>query len=597
MGTTDPPSAPTVKATMKRVRWMLAASAGILTAFSAAPGLGAQQAPGAPTQGGEPAFQLRSERNLVVVRVVVRDPNDGAAVANLTKEDFQLFDNGKPQEISQFSVEHPGQPVSVVAKEKVGPPGTAEPPSVAAPQRFLALYFDDLSTPFGDLAQSRDAARRYIKASMQPGDRAGIYTSSGRGILDFTDDRDKLEAALAGLRIQGHASGTCGTNVSIPPYMAYVMAERNDNAARDIIVRELFASGAVISAAAAGLRSNGSQEKALAQTMAESCAREILGQQEIQSRLVLQHLTDLVRRMSASPGERDIVLISSGFFSETLRYELNEVIDRALRAHLTISALDARGVAVFMPGGDASQSSPLLPQTAGETFQYLSLDFETAADSLAVIATGTGGVFFHNNNDLDRGFRETGALPGFTYVLAFSPQELNADGSFHTIKVRLTRKGSFTFQARRGYFAPRNAVDDKQQIEDDLRDAIYSRDEVQEIPITTRTQFFKSDGPLAKLAVMTHVGLHSVRFQKEAGLNVDDVTVLTALFDDSGNFVDSQRKIAHLRLLDSSVAAFRVSGFAVRTEFDVHPGVYMIREVVRDSQGQISTANNSIEIP
>ena len=58
------------------------------------------------TRDVQPTFTLQSERNMVLVRVVVRDKK-GEAVENLHQEDFQLFDNGKKQTILQFSVEKP----------------------------------------------------------------------------------------------------------------------------------------------------------------------------------------------------------------------------------------------------------------------------------------------------------------------------------------------------------------------------------------------------------------------------------------------------------------------------------------------------------
>ena len=75
-------------------------------------------------------------------------------------------------------------------------------------------------------------------------------------------------------------------------------------------------------------------------------------------------------------------------------------------------------------------------------------DFATV---MAELASSTGGVFFQHNNNLDEGFRRTGGVPEFLYVLGFSPQKL--DGKFHKLKVTLNAAGKIQVQARRGYYA------------------------------------------------------------------------------------------------------------------------------------------------
>src|SRR5271157_6155279 len=119
----------------------------------ASQGLGAQAVPAPATtasQASAPTFKLQVQKNVVVVRVVVRDPH-GRAVAGLRQEDFRITDNRKPQTISSFSVET--QPAAIPSP---GTPSAAPPPQAAegqtkearpiAPPTYLALYFDDLNS-------------------------------------------------------------------------------------------------------------------------------------------------------------------------------------------------------------------------------------------------------------------------------------------------------------------------------------------------------------------------------------------------------------------------------------------------------------------
>jgi len=144
------------------------------------------------------ATTFKSGVTLIQVPVVVRDHN-GHIVSGLGKDDFQLFDNGKPQEIASFSVE---SAASQVAPDRSLPdaktPG-AQPAggtAVDIPTRYVTYFFDDLTIrDTGDLTRIREAAAGQFGA-LQPGDRAAIFTSSCRVEVDFTNDRAKLQEAL-----------------------------------------------------------------------------------------------------------------------------------------------------------------------------------------------------------------------------------------------------------------------------------------------------------------------------------------------------------------------------------------------------------------
>src|ERR1700733_13746015 len=150
-------------------------------------------------------FTFSTGVNLVLVPVVVRD-REGRAIGTLKKEDFQLFDKGKLQEISRFSIEKaeapPALPDTSIATDATGNPQAKLAGAAAQPiaGHFIMWLFDDIHLSFGDLAQTREAAKRVLKDSFAPGTRASIYTTSGHTSLDFTDDRDKLDATLDQIR-------------------------------------------------------------------------------------------------------------------------------------------------------------------------------------------------------------------------------------------------------------------------------------------------------------------------------------------------------------------------------------------------------------
>ena len=89
-----------------------------------------------------------------------------------------------------------------------------------------------------------------------------------------------------------------------------------------------------------------------------------------------------------------------------------------------------------------------------------------------------------------------------------------------------------------------------------------------------------------------------IRFRKADGRNRNDLTVASGLFDRNGNLVAGNQKVLEMRLRDETLASRLGSGITVRTSFDVKPGSYLVRLVVRDAEGQLMAATNgAVEIP
>jgi VWFA-related protein len=544
-------------------------------------------------ENSQPTFALHVQHNEVLVRVVVRDAK-GQAVSNLRKDDFRIFDNRKPQVITHFAVETSGAPKAAPGTESAtvaagSAPAAPAPVTIILPHRFMALFFDDIHTEFGDLARTRDAADHYLVTDLKPGDRAGIFTASGQGQLDFTDDRQKLHDALLRLRTRPMHSSN-GMCPQIFDYEAYKIAEQQDPTALQA------AEADAVAECCGGNPQLCSQADPNYLNM---LSRGILTDLEVSSRYVFQGLEGLCRRMAILPGQRSIVLLSPGFFADTEIYELQQVIERALRENAVISTLDARGLYVDIPGGDASQAGPANPQTAALETQIHSEALMADANVLASLAGETGGVYFHNNNDYAEGLRRTGAFPEAYYVLAFAPEDLKTDGRMHTLKVTLaSNPDHFALQARKAYFAPRKDEDAATLAKEELEEMVFSQEESQTIPTRIHTQFFKTTAGVTKLSVVTRIDVTHMRFKKSADRNADDLVLVTSLFDRAANFVDAKQTSIKFQLLDATLGKLTHDGLSVRQSFDVKPGTYLVRSVVQESQGeQLSAMNSQVEIP
>jgi VWFA-related protein len=611
--------------------------------------------PPAPPANPDP---LKVATNLVIVRVVVRDAQ-GKPVEGFRKEDFKIFDRGQEQSITQFEVESAlAPPPNSAAGEAPGqaplPAAPAVPSTTAAPARFLALYFDDLNTSFADLAAARDAAEHYISANLGPQDRVAIFTT-GATLTDFTSDAKLLREALLKLRASPRSRTLDHDCPQLSDFQAQQIMENPNNQNIDawkVANNELAAcdngsqppamssgvgpSGGVSSGNSAGpssggggglspagpgstmpgtsggsiMGSAGPSPSGFASNLILQRARTVVQQAEVQARANLQAIERVVTYTARMPGQRTVILVSSGFLWQSVQNQVDRLIDHSLRSQVVISALDPMGLAIFMREMDVTQAHAPSGDSV-RTGHSLDATAEMVTSSvLADIAEGTGGDFFHNQNDLKAGFGALGGSP-LSYILGFVPADTKPDGKFHAIKVTLTEKEKgATIQARRGYFAPTNdgprvlEVREKEPasaespIEEQLREMTISKTDVAQLPVTLRATPSEGDGGRYVLSVSTHLDTKSLHFHKEEGRNINSVVFVFAVFDQKDNLLDAQLRRAKVNLPDEQLPALFAAGLDLSLTFQLKPGTYRVREVVTESEDHQMTAfSRSVPIP
>src|SRR5450432_718189 len=194
-------------------------------------------APVTSNPGAEPpSASVKIKANLVIVPVVVRD-SSGHAVGSLHREDFLLFDNRKSQGITQFAIEKSEQADS--GSTAAGAAKTNK--RFIAPDRFTAILFDDLHSTFGNLPQLQAASLQLVSGALARTERLGIFTTSGKITVEFTNDRNKLQDAIRRLKpnpLPGSRGDTCP---DISYFDANQIVNRGDTSTSDAAVGQIMA--------------------------------------------------------------------------------------------------------------------------------------------------------------------------------------------------------------------------------------------------------------------------------------------------------------------------------------------------------------------
>jgi len=399
---------------------------------------------------------FKSYVNVVLVPVLVRDPN-GDVIEDLKNDDFQIFDRGKRQPISHFTVqkrlrkstESPSaQDAAPAGDTQRALEGTETAPVRVRPERYIIFLFDDLHLLAGDFSRVRSAASRMMAESLQPTDAAAVVSTSADVNSGFTRNRTKLEDAVAKLHLQALYAHERDCP-DITPYEANLILNLGDSdTLREVTALVKSCLGPTVSRP---------------DEMARAAAEKELERLDQGTHATLTLMRSVVRSMGAAPGQRTLVLISPGFLvssSRFVRAELSRLMDAAAQANVVISSLDARGLYTDML--DVSERGKL-PSDLDPTGGIMRVKEQNRRDSMTVsgavmdeLASATGGTYFHNSNDLEGGFQSVTKAPECVYLLEFSPEDAQRDGSFHRLSVKVNRKGA-KVRARQGYFAEKPA--------------------------------------------------------------------------------------------------------------------------------------------
>jgi VWFA-related protein len=527
---------------------------------------------------------IRVQSTMVEVNVVVRDAR-GKPISGLKKEDFEVYDQGKQQKISSFSAEVANSPV-VQAPRQAAEAAAAPPLPPPIPPRFLGMYFDDENMSTGQLVYIRKAAEAFVSKNMEETDRAAVFTSSETVTQQFTSSKQQVLDALAKLLSHRHGDTVAGCPV-ITPYQAYEIElffnEHND--ATDLAVAEAMKCSACSDA----------QD---CMRFVETRAATVLSLNENYAQDSLGVLGDIIRYMGRMPGKRTLIMASSGFFSlgAKVQHSQDKMIDAAIHAGITINTLDAKGLTADY---DYSQGEQLFDRSSGTAYASMlgTMENEVSDDPMAAIAYGTGGKFFHDNNDMIGGLRQMAEVPEASYVLGFSPEEIKDNGVFHNLKVKVPGQHDIAITARPGYFALSKEQAAPGVKFQKLNKQVMGSDSLTEIvaEVTTNSGTLATGEPALKVVV--HVPGRAMQFKKENKRHNERLIFVTALFDMEGHYLAGNEVVMDMKLKDPAHVQIARDGVDAKSTLQAPSGTYRLRQVVQEVVGgRMLAISRTVEI-
>ena len=400
--------------------------------------------PPAPAQSA-PSQVIRTGVELITTDAIVRDSR-GQFIADLKKEEFEIYEDGVKQDLVSFTLTHGGrvynvsQPPPPPAQEGIILP-PARPTNDAAGRIFL-IFVDDLHLDFRNTGRIRDLFKKISKELIHDGDMFGIVSTGPSSLsVDLTYDRKRLDQAISKITGSGLApkdildvpAGAQG-----PPEVRY-RAHVAFSTANDIInnLAQVHNRRKAFIYVSNGYDFNPFQDTRKKQD-AERYGTP--SQQDPSS----------TEGTGNNPQETDPFKVQGNkFYQADLVSELSWLTRAANRANVTMYTIDPRGL-VGMP--DLDEKIDMMEWQA-----YV----RTSQDSLRTIAELTGGYAAVNQNDFDKALKRIDAETSDYYVIGYYSNNPDPTKKNRSIEVKVTRDGlnvmhrkAYTLQSRGGSTSP-----------------------------------------------------------------------------------------------------------------------------------------------
>lgn len=561
------------------------------TAFSLCLSAFAQSGPGQttkvdPTQKEQTDQTIKLKAELIQLTAVVTGAR-GQLIPGLSKEDFELLENGKPQEISFFSAHTLGGDPRTVSATGVTP-SVRTPPGIDQPSRSVVLFVDTLHLLGSNLLQVKQSLWQFIREKLSPNDRVSIVASGGTVGLSgqFTQDRRALLNAIERLTPRTTAEETLFT----PGLAADV--ERDDPGALEVAMNVITNE------------EGQNLPPQLLQMMAQSKAKQILWQSSYWRNVTLAALRRVIERLGEVPGQRLVAVVSDGFTLFEVgglpdATVVRSVTSRATALGVRLYSIDARGLYVPRIFTSSIRGAPLHENPRLNS--YWSAAEEEVKEGLNALARDTGGQAFFNTNDLAGSVQAALDENRIYYTLAYHPSIDGKANEFRQITIKVKGHAEYKVRAQRGYFAEdliRRREEEAQTPELKLGRALGALLPEPAIPTACFPSFLVREGSPETMMVQVYIGGERLAYQEAPDRRRLRLAIWTIVVDSSGKVVRRLADSVDGSVPSEQLSQVKTSGFSYSKSFEVKPGLYQVRVGVYDhGNGLVGTAFSWVEIP
>ena len=541
------------------VALVLLAGAGLLAAQGQQ-----QEVPQGPT--------FKAQVEYVEVDAVVTD-DQGNFVRNLKRDDFQLFEDGKAQNISTFLV------VDIPVERYERPLFATQPiePDVKSNEhpfdgRVYVLILDDLHVDATRTSRVRQYARQFIERNLGANDLMAVISTGGRSAdaQDFTSNKRLLLASVDKFMGRKLTSPTLAKNDQYFRQADVDPTQRVDDPL--------------------------DMERAHNATNMLSTLRQVaewLGGIHGRRKSMLfisegidYDLNDVIRNFDAPPS-------SAG----SIMNDIRDTVTMTARSNVSIYAVDPRGLATL--GDDTIGVSSFADQadpSSGIGLNSLGYELRLSQDSLRWLSDESGGFAAVNRNDTTNVFDRIVRDNSSYYVLAYYPPSNKADGKFHRIDVKVNRPG-LTVRSRRGYALPKGKQAPKQTktggMPPDIFEAMNSPLQMSGLTMRIFAAPFKGPQPNASVVIGIEMSGRDLSLGPNSKVDISFMAV-----DNKSKIFGARSDSLTLNLRPESKARVEQSGVRVLNRIELPVGRYQLRAAARDSEKNvIGSVIYDLEVP
>lgn len=521
-----------------------------------------QQPPRAQRPSNEPLYKFRVTSDLVLVSVTARDKS-GHLVKGLKQSDFTVFEDGKPQHIASFDVEDVASYVEQNGPSQIETQGAFPSKLLTSKdvsrdflrdRRFIVLFFDFSAMEADEVERAMTSAERFVEKQMTPADLVAVVSLSSSLIVnqDFTSDRNLLTTVLR--RMHGlDATGMEQTN------MSDVQEDTGSAFSPDDTEYNIFNTD-----------------------------------------LRLQAIAQVSQVLSRIDQKKSILYFSGGVQKTGTenQSQLRAAVNAAVRANVSLYPVDTRGLQAFAAGGSASSAS--IRGNAAYTGRAVESQFDSnfqTQETLATLATDTGGRAFFDSNDFGKAFDRVQADTSTYYVLGYRSTDTRMDGRYRHISVKLNRS-DVKLEYRGGYYGPRDfqhftKEDREEQLQEEMASDLPNTD----VPVYLSSELFRAQEDKYFVPVSIVVPGSAIPFTPATEKDKSSLDILGLVREGNTKFpVGNVRDTVKVAIEGTKES--RRQNVQYNTGFLLAPGTYHLKFVIRENQnGSMGSFETDITVP